>query len=59
MKLFEVPRDTIIRVPDSGEQLHFVKIDGMYSLCIDQTGEPVHLAAWTEVEIVKPAMEKA
>ena len=35
-----------------GEELNFRSIDGMYSYCTRDNGEVVHLAAWTEVEIV-------
>jgi hypothetical protein len=65
MKLYEVPRNTRIRVVEpeapppgglpahAGEVLKFVKIDGMYSYCLDEQGNAVHLKAWTEVEIVQ------
>ena len=54
MKLYEVPRYTKVRV--IGEQsfeVFFDHIDGMYSYCTDNEGNAVHLAAWTEVEIVE------
>lgn len=51
MKLYECPTNTIVRVKDSGEVLHFFHIDGMYSYCEDVQGNPVHLAAWTDVVI--------
>jgi hypothetical protein len=56
MKLYDVPRNTRIKVQDL--ELDFKHIDGMYSLCHDKDGNPVHLAAWTEVEIVKHEGEK-
>ena len=34
------------------EILDFKHIDGMYSLCYDNKGNPVHLVSWAEVEIV-------
>ena len=65
MKLYEVPRNTKIRVVDEErrvpiaakeiadqEVLMFHHIDGMYSLCHDMAGNACHLAAWTDVEIV-------
>jgi hypothetical protein len=64
MKLYDVPNGSMIRVvadaqipPDhrevsNGEVVKFLRIDGMYSLCIDSGGVAVHLAAWTDVEIV-------
>ena len=36
-----------------GEELNFRSIDGMYSYCTRDNGEVVHLAAWTDVEIIK------
>ncbi len=65
MKLYEVPRGSKIRVigdiktpPEAkeikeGDILYFSHIDGMYSYCKTETGEVVHLAAWSEVIIVK------
>ena len=64
MKLYEVPPNSKIRVlgegmvPPSapaihkGDVLNFHHIDGMYSYCENQDGDVVHLAAFTEVEIV-------
>jgi hypothetical protein len=62
MKLYEVPRDTRVRLlggtrhpyrPDPGVEVMFHHIDGMYSYCVTDAGEVVHPAAWTEVEIVE------
>lgn len=65
MKLYDVPDNTKVRViagqrvpPDhppvpSGTELTFTHVDGMFSLCFDDDNNPVHIAAWTEVEIVK------
>lgn len=65
MKLYDVPRNTMIRIlkqedppPDGlsseeGELIKFGHIDGMYSYCKNSRGETIHLKAWTEVEIVK------
>ena len=36
----------------TGDLLDFQHIDGMYSLCYDKEQNPVHIAAWTEVEII-------
>ena len=52
MKLYDVPRNSRIRL-DDGTQLNFKHIDGMYSLCLTDNNEPVHIAAWTEVAVVK------
>lgn len=51
MKLYEVPRETRIRL--DGEEINFHHIDGAYSYCTDDEGTVVHLAAWTEVTIVE------
>ena len=39
-------------VQDTGDILDFEHIDGMYSLCYDKDRNPVHIAAWTEVEVL-------
>ena len=50
MKLYEVPQNTRITT-ESGEEYNFSHIDGMYAYCTDDSGNVVHLAAWTEVTI--------
>jgi hypothetical protein len=35
-----------------GDYIHFGHIDGMYSFCRDVDYNVVHMAAWTEVEVV-------
>lgn len=64
MKLYDVPRHTRIRVTnkespppeglsvENGQELMFNHIDGMYSYCVDDHCNVVHLPAWTEVDIV-------
>ena len=52
MKLYDVPRNTHVELP-CGTQIFFERLDGMYSVCNTKDGELCHLAAWTEVEIVK------
>ena len=52
MKLYDVPRDSRIQLPD-GTELNFKRIDGMYSLCLTDDNEPVHLVAWTEVAVIE------
>lgn len=64
MKLWDVPRNSKIRVLQNplippraptvaiDDVLEFIHIDGMYSLCYNQDKEIVHIAGWTEVEIV-------
>jgi hypothetical protein len=41
-------------VLQGGEELEFKHIDGMYSYCLTQEGNVVHLKAWTEVEVKEP-----
>lgn len=66
MKLYDVPRDTFVKVLEdvhvppgcgpipAGEIIYFDHIDGMYSFCMDKKKQHIlHLAAWTEVEIVE------
>lgn len=65
MKLYEVPRNTKIRILNNArvppvhrdfenkEVLDFRHVDGMYSLCYDKDGLPVHLIATAEVEIIE------
>ncbi len=52
MKLYEVPRNTDIELLD-GTQLRFERLDGAYSVCRNESGKVIHLAAWTEVNIVE------
>jgi hypothetical protein len=64
MKLYEVPRRTWVRpvtdptippgAPDvkANEPVFFHHCDGMYSFCHNEQDDIVHLAAWTEVEIL-------
>lgn len=54
MKLWDVPRHSKIKLDlgNKEEILNFDHVDGMYSLCFDSRGRPVHIAAWTEVEVV-------
>ncbi len=62
MQLFDVPRRSIILVEASQGvkvKLFFHHIDGAYSYCIDENGAPVHLAAWSDVELVGPFEEAA
>jgi len=56
MKLYDVPRNSTI-VLQGGEEVEFKHIDGMYSYCLTQEGNVVHLKAWTEVTVKEPAHE--
>jgi len=51
MKLYDVPRNSKIKIGDN--ILDFKSIDGMYSLCYTEDGEPIHPVCWTEVELVE------
>ena len=54
MILYDVPRHNHVKILDSedDEVYYFDHIDGMYSYCLNSKKEIVHLAAFTEVEIV-------
>jgi hypothetical protein len=52
MKLYDVPRNTRVRVIETGEEYNFAHVDGMYSYCTDDEGNVAHLVAWEEVEVV-------
>lgn len=52
MKLYDVPRNSRIGLPDGGE-LNFSHVDGMYSFCTDDDGKVVHLAAWSDVQLLQ------
>ena len=56
MKLFEVPKYSRIKV--GGMELDFHHIDGMYSYCTDSEGNPQHIAAWADVEVLGPYEDK-
>jgi hypothetical protein len=70
MKLYDVPRNSRVKVVtqdkvppgapeiESGEELNFRSIDGMYSYCTRDNGEVVHLAAWTDVEVIGDKTQK-
>lgn len=50
VRLYEVkPRQWIIV---DGVKLYFDHLDGMYSYCLDEGGNPVHVAASQEVEVL-------
>jgi len=56
MKLYELPRDSYFSIEDDPRQrvYLFKRIDGMYSVCYDMSDNLIHLAAWTDVQIVRP-----
>ncbi len=38
---------------EENEELEFDHVDGMYSLCFDKDKQPVHLVAWSDVEVIR------
>jgi hypothetical protein len=52
MKLYEVPRWSWVQ-DEEGNVFFFEKLDGMYSYCTDNDNNVFHVAAWTEVTILK------
>ena len=61
MKLYDVKQRSGVRVrvvePDWPEDMQdevfvFSHIDGMYSYCTRTNGDPIHLGATTEVEVI-------
>lgn len=52
MKLYEVPRNSRIGLSD-GSELNFSHVDGMYSFCTDDGGSVLHLAAWSDVQLLQ------
>ncbi len=61
MKLYELPRNTYFTIEDDPQQhVYFFKhLDGMYSVCYDNEDNLTHIAAWTDVQIVRPVKSYA
>ena len=61
MKLYEVPRNTWVKVTDEDwvweDEFFFLKPEGMYSMCLGDDGELMHFALSIEVEIMKQQAE--
>ena len=55
MKLYEVPPRTWIKI--AGEKIFFDHLDGMYSYCLDEGGNVVHISANAEVELLEKTNE--
>lgn len=51
MKLYEVPARTWIKV--AGVKLFYDHPDGMYSYCLDEGGNVVHVAMNQDVELAE------
>ena len=51
MKLYNLPRDTWFIL--EGHRLLFKRLDGMYSICLTEDGELVHILAGADVEVEK------
>ncbi len=52
MKLYEVPNQTWVYLPECKETVFFDHIDGAYSFCRDKKGRVCHIFAGADVEIV-------
>ena len=50
MKLYEVKPKSWIKI--AGEKIFFDHLDGMYSYCLDEGGNVVHINASAEVEVI-------
>jgi hypothetical protein len=52
MKLYDIPRHSKImcELSDGSSFLMFDHLDGMYSFCMSENGNVVHLAGRTELE---------
>ncbi len=63
MKLYQVPRDTRIKLVETGEEVNFHHLDGLFSFCsfgydpVSGMGKICHPCATTEVEIIGPCRE--
>jgi hypothetical protein len=65
MKLYEIKKQSWVKIisdnknpiasipTKDGDEVFFDHLDGMYSFCRNKDGHVVHLAAWTEVELVE------
>ena len=63
-ELYKIPNGSRVCVVDDiqvpptspeikkGDEIYFSHIDGMYSLCFDKDKNPIHLAAWSLVEVI-------
>lgn len=52
MLLYEVPRNTWVKIEDIEEPILYHHADGAYSYCTLVNGDIIHINAWTEVEII-------
>ena len=50
MKLYQVKPKSWIKI--DGEKIFFDHLDGMYSYCLDEGGNVVHINASAEVEVI-------
>lgn len=51
MKLYNVPRNTWIKLPN-GTEIFFKYLDGLYSYCKNENDDVVHINANADVEIL-------
>jgi hypothetical protein len=61
MKLYEVPRNTWVKVTDEDwvweDEFYFLRPDGMYSMCLGTDGELIHLSLNMQVEVMEQQAE--
>lgn len=55
MKLHEIPRKSIIECEcsDGSAFVTFRRLDGMYSYCETERGNPAHLSRFAELELLE------
>jgi hypothetical protein len=55
MKLYVVPYNSDIQLRDADGNtlnLRFHYLDGTYGYCTDKNNNPVHIALWSDVEVL-------
>ncbi len=59
MKLYDVPNNTWVRIPECNEIVFFDHLDGAYSYCLDKEGNVCHLSCAADVEIVESPLTES
>ena len=69
MELHKAPARTWVRIlgdnmnpparttTEIGDIIWFNHLDGMYSYCLTEQGDVVHLVAWTNVEVIEDMID--
>lgn len=55
MKLYDLPYGTKVQLKDKEGNtldLTFHYIDGSSAYCVDNDGNPIHVAMWADVEVI-------